>query len=511
MNVLIASPQLYSAILAQKMQESKDWNPVYFQTNSSNHDFVKKEFPTAICHNYISAVKGINPAGINIKKEIVLSTVENIDLDFTIAMSLLDRNDSNSNSFSYKERLSFCYDRLNYWVSIIEQFSIKTILFEEEPHQCSDYILYIVAQHLDIKTILFIRTIADLGIIPSHEFEQPSNKLLQAYAHNIAKLNQKGEIDLDPKLDAYLRKLQGDYTSVLEEHLWDQVDTYQEIFQKGTTYLTIFSKLRKKTQQRLLNFTSANFESDQKEKSRSFSTSNLSYLSFQYYKIKTIVKKKRLYTVYKSMAILPENLTSDYVLCALQYQPEKSTCPLGGKFNDQLLMIKALRESLPSHIKIYVKEHPSQFIYDYARYGECYRDIKYYQSILSIDNVFLIDMRTSIFDLIDNSIFVASVSGTICWEAVNREKPALCFGQSWMNGCEGIYDVISNNNLIKAMHSILFEKKPINLNRVKLFAKTIHDLGFQAAVGGAIQLEHKNRTPLQNALILQKAINWLDT
>ena len=72
MNVLIASPQLYSAILAKKMQESKDWNPVYFQTNSSNHDFVKKEFPTAICHNYISAVKGVNPAGINIKKEIVL-------------------------------------------------------------------------------------------------------------------------------------------------------------------------------------------------------------------------------------------------------------------------------------------------------------------------------------------------------------------------------------------------------------------------------------------------------
>ena len=511
MNVLIASPQLYSAILAKKMQEGKDWNPVYFQTNSSNHDFVKKEFPTAICHNYISAVKGVNPSGINIKKEIVLSTLENIDLDFTIAMSLLDRNDSNSNSFSYKERLSFCYDRLNYWVSIIEQFSIKTILFEEEPHQCSDYILYIVAQHLDIKTILFIRTIADLGIIPSHEFEQPSNKLLQAYAHNIAKLNQKGEIDLDPKLDAYLRKLQGDYTSVLEEHLWDQVDTYQEIFQKGTTYLTIFSKLRKKIQQRLLNFTSANFESDQKEKSRSFSTSNLSYLSFQYYKLKTIVKKKRLYTVYKSMAISPENLTSDYVLCALQYQPEKSTCPLGGKFNDQLLMIKALRESLPNYIKIYVKEHPSQFIYDYARYGEYYRDQAYYASILSIDNVYLIDMRRSIFDLIDHALFVASVTGTICWEAVNRQKSALCFGHSWMAGCEGVHEVLSQDNLTKAIDSILNGNGSINLNHVKLFAKTIFDLGFSSALGGAIQLEHKKITPLANALILEKAIQWLNS
>ena len=81
MNVLIASPQLYSAILAKKMQENKHWNPVYFLTNSSNLTYVKKEFPTAICHNYISAVKGVNPSGINIKKEIVLSTLENIDFD----------------------------------------------------------------------------------------------------------------------------------------------------------------------------------------------------------------------------------------------------------------------------------------------------------------------------------------------------------------------------------------------------------------------------------------------
>lgn len=511
MNVLVASPQLYSAILAKNMQENRNWTPIYFQTNYSNLAYVQKEFPKAISHNYISAVKGVNPEGVIISKESSLSITDKMDFDFTIALSLLDRNDSNTNSFLYKDRLSFCYDRLHYWISIINQFSIKTILFEEEPHQCSDYILYKVAQQLGVKTILFIRTIADLGIIPSYDFERPSNKLLQAYAHNIAKFNQKGEIDLNPKLDSYLRKLQGDYTYVLEEHLWDQVDTYQEIFQKGSTYLIIFSKLRKKIQQRLFNFTLANFESDQKEKSRSFSKSNFSYLSYQYYKLKTIVKKKRLYAIYKSMAILPENLTSDYVLCALQYQPEKSTCPLGGKFNDQLLMIKALRESLPSHIKIYVKEHPSQFIYDYARYGEYFRNKEYYQSIIDLDNVFLIDMRTNIFDLIDHSLFVVSVTGTICWEAVNRQKAALCFGHSWMAGCEGVHEVLSHDNLTKSIDSILKENQLINLNYVKLFAKTIFDLGFQAGIGGTIQLEYKNLKPIHNASILEKGIKWLES
>ena len=511
MNVLVASPQLYSSILSKNMQESRNWNPVYFQTNYSNLAYIKKEFPNAITHNYINAVKGMNPEGVTVKNEIQLSIIDKIDFDFTVAMSLLDRNDSNSNSFSYKERLFFCYDRLNYWISIINQFSIKTILFEEEPHQCSDYILYKVAKHLGVKTILFVRTISDLGVIPTYEFEKPNNKLIQTYQKNIAYLSQRNKIDLDPKLDVYLRKLQGNYAQVLEEHLWDQVDTYKEIFQNGTTYLSILFKYGKKIIERLSNLTPVNFESDQKEKNHLFSSSNLSFSKYQYYKLKTIIKKKRLYTEYKSMTISPKDLKSDYILCALQYQPEKSTCPLGGKFNDQLLMIKAIRANLPEDIRIYVKEHPSQFIYDYARYGEYYRNREYYQSILDIENVFLMDMRTNIFDLIDDSLFIASVTGTTCLEAVNRKKPALCFGHSWMNGCEGIYEVLSNSNLAKAINSILFKKKPINLNLVKLFAKTIHDLGFQAAIGGPFQLEHKNRTPLQNPLTLEKAINWLET
>ena len=199
------------------------------------------------------------------------------------------------------------------------------------------------------------------------------------------------------------------------------------------------------------------------------------------------------------------------MLCALQYQPEKSTCPLGGKFNEQRLMIKSLRSSLPDNIKILVKEHPSQFIYDYARYGEYFRDKSYYKSILEIPNVELLDMRTNIFDYIDNALFIASVTGTICWEAVNRKTPALCFGHSWMLGCEGIYAIEKSNDIKTAIEAIIDHKKTVNLPLVHLYAKTIHELKFHLAVGGPTQLKKKNISETENAELLFNAIRWLKT
>ena len=119
-------------------------------------------------------------------------------------------------------------------------------------------------------------------------------------------------------------------------------------------------------------------------------------------------------------------------------------------------------------------------------------------------------MKTNIYDYIDDCLFVASVTGTICWEAVNRQKPSLSFGYSWMSGCEGIYDVTSHADLINAVDSILHKKLRINTDYVKIFAKTIFDLGFYVAVGGAVQLKHKKVSDTQNALFLEKAINWLE-
>ena len=44
-----------------------------------------------------------------------------------------------------------------------------------------------------------------------------------------------------------------------------------------------------------------------------------------------------------------------YILCALQYQPEKSTSPLGGIFVNQYLMIDLLSKNLPEGWKLLLR------------------------------------------------------------------------------------------------------------------------------------------------------------
>lgn len=119
-------------------------------------------------------------------------------------------------------------------------------------------------------------------------------------------------------------------------------------------------------------------------------------------------------------------------------------------------------------------------------------------------------MRTNIFDMIDDALFVASVTGTIGWEAVNRKTPALCFGHSWMLGCEGVYAVAKSNDINHAIEAIINRKQSINLAHVHLFAQTIFNLGFQLAVGGPVQLQKKNRTEDENAQLLYNALRWLE-
>ena len=54
-------------------------------------------------------------------------------------------------------------------------------------------------------------------------------------------------------------------------------------------------------------------------------------------------------------------LDENFLLFALHFQPERSTMPEGGIFNDQILALKLLSQNIPDNFIIYVKEHPRQF------------------------------------------------------------------------------------------------------------------------------------------------------
>ncbi len=517
-NAVFLSPQKYFCFLAEILNKKLKINPRYFHSNNESSGFIEKKFPDAINHNYYDSIKGIFPDGDDSldKFDIDIDLINSLSHSEHISLSMMDRNDSYTDSFKYRDRLEFYYNQVSYWSMIIKKFKIKYVFFEEEPHQATDYILYKVCEKLNIETIIFVRTISNFGILPMKKFENGCIKLKNIYNDNLIKYKNK-ELNLGPFLEKYFKKFKSNYQNILEEHLWDQLDSYKKLIDRKNSKISNYSFFINNGMRffdslflkRIKLFNSKYFISDQKEKNKSLIDSKMSYSTYLFYKIKTTIKKIGNRNFYNKISNYNLDLNQKYIVCALQYQPEKSTCPLGSRYSNQFLMIKKLRNFFPKNIKIFVKEHPSQFIFDYTRYGEIHRDKKFYNKIMKLGNIEIVPVNFDVFSLIDKSIAVASVTGTICWEGVNRGKPAICFGDSWMKNCEGIFTVKNDNDLKEVSKKIIKNEVNVNIKKVQIFALSIVNLNFRSAIGGINQLKFHNITSEENAEIHYRAILWL--
>lgn len=516
--VLYAGSQPYFVDLAKILMETHFWVPKIWLSYSTMANEIHSSFPETLVMDYISSVKGdfdlkanwddLDPLCPDILRKLSEQQIT--------ALFMMERNDSNSDTFKYRERQEFYYYVLSYWVTKLKEHNIKMAIFEEEPHQSSDYILYLACEILGIEKIVFVRTINQLGILPKKSFDEDCEPLIERYRNLIETKKFLDDQIYASEVNKYFSLLNDKYEVVAQRHLWDQFEkltaySYSSSFISKSIYAFKKSILNAcyfnlKVRIRLLF---GGFESDQKEAGKTIFSSKLSYLSASFYKLQTRRKKKKLKKFYKSLAKSECIDGGKYIFCALQYQPEKSTSPLGGVFADQYLMIHMLSKCLPNGWTLLVKEHPSQFVINYTRYGEFLRSERYYQKIVELPNVQLVDLNQDVFDLIDNSQAVASVGGTICWEAAARGKLALSFGHSWFTGCEGIFHIQNLANLRQSIDKVV-DGYVVDTLKVKAFAQSVYDLGLaSAAIGGVSQLSHHNVSRETNAKLHAKAVNLI--
>ena len=124
-----------------------------------------------------------------------------------------------------------------------------------------------------------------------------------------------------------------------------------------------------------------------------------------------------------------EELASPYVYFAFHLEPESSTVPRAGEYSDQLLALERLSQICPSGWKILAKENPKQ-----NHYG---RDSYFFARLRNLSNVVFVSTETSSGELIESAKLVASINGTVGWEAICGGKPALYFGNPWYRELTG--------------------------------------------------------------------------
>jgi len=110
----------------------------------------------------------------------------------------------------------------------------------------------------------------------------------------------------------------------------------------------------------------------------------------------------------------------------LHFQPERSTLPEAYGFAQQLAAVIALAEALPEDARLYVKEHPSIFTAD-CHWKE--RLAFWYRLVSQVRKAQLVPIETDPYELIDRSICVATIAGTVAGEALIRGKPVVIFGR----------------------------------------------------------------------------------
>ena len=137
------------------------------------------------------------------------------------------------------------------------------------------------------------------------------------------------------------------------------------------------------------------------------------------------------------------DLSAKYVYFPLQEQPEASTAPCGGRYVDLALATEMLATILPKDCKIYIKENPKQKNFR--------RDALFFERLQRTGKVIVVPSYTSTHLLLEHAQCVATVTGTVAWEAICCGKNAIVFGQDWFFSFDGIFQFTDTLNFQQVM------------------------------------------------------------
>lgn len=461
--------------VAKLLEEKYDWSPIYWSGSIDIKNKVTNHFPHIHFHPNKDAVRGIPPNNFVDLKLLPLDEplLENLSFCQSISLQMMNRMDRNR-IFSFRERLNLFYSYVIYWNTILEKLKPELIIFPVSPHLIYDYVLYSLCKLKNIRTIMFVQTSLNYFIYPVERFEQGSYDIRMEYEKILS--NDNYSKNLSKKSEEYLDIIQGKYSDALPFYMKNQFDKSNPFLYLIKKFVTNPNKIKELISKGLYLFTRDHYI---KEPGKHISESNMKGLKYAFIEVEGIKKKNFLKRYYQRI-IEPLNENIPFIYFPLHYQPERTSCPEGGIFTDQFLIIDMISKHLPDGWKLYVKEHTSQW--HPLMHGECSRDKEFYDKVINLPNVHFLSTQLSSFELIDKAKAVVTITGTSGWEALIRETPALVFGHAWYKNCHGVFSVESLNDCKKAINSIIngFSIDPV---KVRAFLKALENVSIKAYLG----------------------------
>ena len=155
-----------------------------------------------------------------------------------------------------------------------------------------------------------------------------------------------------------------------------------------------------------------------------------------------IFKKRRSYRAFNRWVTSDGGIVGGkpYVVFLMHYQPEETTVPRGDVYGQQLNALLKLRSELPDDISILVKENKATFRAQLVLSVDVRSD-DFYRALSGLPDTYLVPLSHDTFELVDNSVAVATITGSVGLEALCRGKKVIIFGEANYKGFAGVIDL----------------------------------------------------------------------
>jgi hypothetical protein len=358
------------------------------------------------------------------------------------ALMMMDRMDG-AGVFDIGARRAHFRQLVQIWTGALEHFRPRRVVFSLAPHLVFDYVLYALCRSRGIPTLMFERHGLPGWVFTLDAIDAPPKALERALA--------SGEPGPLPAVYArWLQSLSAGAENAVPANFAKKLAAYKTKGRQADSLLRGLVFELKQATVLLLRHGPAGSRNSYLRSAKS-PHGRARWLETLGMRLRGLLKKRRLARQLRRLATGPVQ-GEDYVLLALHYQPERSTVPLGGIFGDQLFIVGMLSRALPDGWKLYVREHPWQ-LQPYGR-GELQRSEKFYACIARHANVRLLPIDAPTAALIDAARAVATVSGSVGWQALCRGVPALVFGEAWYRLCGGCFRVREEADARQALSKI---------------------------------------------------------
>lgn len=144
-----------------------------------------------------------------------------------------------------------------------------------------------------------------------------------------------------------------------------------------------------------------------------------------------------------------------FIVLALHFQPEATTLPMGGPYLDPLRVGRLLAESLPRGTGLVMKEHHQMF--RWRRQWARARDDAFLEGLVDLreKGVHIMAPEVDTSELIEAGLGVATGTGTIGWEALQKGRPVLAFGRPWYSSAPGCHVIEADCEIYPAIGKLM--------------------------------------------------------